>query len=110
MSELLKCPFCGGEAYVDEHRFWSDKTKGFTEKTYGVRCDKCNASSFQFNHSKEEAIKTWNTRKTMERILERLEEESDFFSGKPMGTLQKTYYCKGIERAIEIIKEEGGIC
>lgn len=42
---------------------------------------------------------------SIERILERLEEESNFFCGEPMGTLQKTYYCKGIERAIWIIKK-----
>lgn len=44
----------------------------------------------------------------IERALERLEEESNFFGGEAMGTLQKTYYCKGIEKAIEIVKEEVG--
>ena len=39
-----------------------------------------------------------------EKVIEQLEKESDFFSGEPMGTLQKAYYCKGIERAIEIVK------
>ena len=54
-------------------------------------------------------ISSMPTAYSVEKVVERLEEESDFFSGKPMGTLQKTYYCKGIERAIEIIKKEGQI-
>ena len=44
----------------------------------------------------------------IERALERLDKESNFFHGEPMGTLQKSYYCRGIEKAIEIIKEEVG--
>jgi hypothetical protein len=42
-----------------------------------------------------------------EKVVAELEKESDFFSGKPMGTLQKAYYCKGIERAIEIVRKGG---
>lgn len=42
-----------------------------------------------------------------DRILEQLQEESDFFGGEPMGSLQKAYYCKGITKAIEIVK--GGV-
>ena len=39
------------------------------------------------------------------KLISRLEEESDFFSGKPMGTLQKIFYCKGVECASSIVKE-----
>lgn len=41
----------------------------------------------------------------VKELLEELEKESDFFSGTPMGTLQKTYYCKGVEKSIEIVKK-----
>jgi hypothetical protein len=38
-------------------------------------------------------------------LVERLEAESDFFSGEPMGSLQKHFYCEGVRRSIEIVKE-----
>lgn len=41
----------------------------------------------------------------LDAVVAKLEEESCFFEGKPMGTLQKYYYCEGIKRAIEIVKE-----
>lgn len=40
-----------------------------------------------------------------ELIKEKLEKESDFFGGQPMGSLQKAYYCKGVEKAISIVDE-----
>lgn len=43
----------------------------------------------------------------VEKVLEQLEEESDFFGGEPMGSLQKAYYCKGVENAIDIVKRGG---
>ena len=55
--------------------------------------------------TREEAIKTWNTRKPMERIVERLEESKTNFSR--MGTLQSAYYDKGLDKAIEIVKGGG---
>lgn len=42
-----------------------------------------------------------------ERVVEELEKESDFFGGEPMGSLQKAYYCKGVEKAIEIFRKGG---
>lgn len=93
MSKLKRCPFCGGGAEVIE-----------TEIDWYVRCTKC-SGGVQATISEQEAIRQWNTRKPMDRIVERLEKESSFFEGKPMGTLQKHYYCEGIKRAIEIVKE-----
>lgn len=40
-----------------------------------------------------------------EKIRKRLEPEADFFSDEPMGSLQKAYYCKGVEKAMEIVSE-----
>ena len=101
-DKLLPCPFCGGEAqptFLCNGRYNQIKCK----------TPKCimNVDLPALYGSREEAIEKWNTRKPMERILEQLEEESDFFGGEPMGSLQKAYYCKGIEKAIEIVK--GGV-
>ena len=44
-------------------------------------------------------------KEAFELIRKRLEPEADFFSGEPMGSLQKAYYCKGVEKAMEIVSE-----
>lgn len=63
MTDKLKpCPFCGGEAYIDEHSFYNDKTKGFTDHSYGVLCSKCFAQSSQSYETKKEAKQMWNRR------------------------------------------------
>lgn len=72
-DKLLPCPFCGGEAFVDTHKFWDVEAKDFTVKTYGVRCYECQAGTMQYFRTEEDAIKQWNTRKPMERIVEQLE-------------------------------------
>jgi hypothetical protein len=103
MSELKCCPFCGGEAevgYTNQH-----------DKLFVVGCNTpmCYGNINHFTMvfvSEETAIDTWNTRTPMANIVEKLEEENDFFGGKPMGTIQKAYYCKGIETAINIVKQE----
>ena len=90
-DKLLNCPFC------------DKKLKRF-KGGYEHKSSQCVLSSFILT---DVEVPKWNTRKPMERILEQLEEESDFFGGEPMGSLQKAYYCKGIEKAIEIVK--GGV-
>ena len=44
-------------------------------------------------------------KEAFELIRKRLEPEADFFSGEPMGSLQKAYYCKGVEKAFSIVSE-----
>lgn len=95
MSELKRCPICGSDVQIrriEESNF------------YRINCSYCPCSFEAYD--RDDVIKEWNTRTPIEKVLERLEEESNFFNGEAMGTLQKTYYCKGVEKAIEIIKEE----
>ena len=112
MSELKRCPFCGGEDIR-----YSLKTMGRREGTYHVAmyCNKCNCygartiikpleeTRWQIENNekyKEIAIKAWNTRKPMQNILERLEEEKSDWNDD---------YNVSIKKAIEIVKEEGEI-
>ena len=65
-TDLKRCPFCGGEAKID-------KT---TSNAVEVACSECSASTplfWAFIGGEEKAIEAWNTRKPMERIMERLE-------------------------------------
>ena len=75
MSELKCCPFCGGKAFVDTHRFWDEKAKDFTVQTYGVKCYDCQTGTWQHYRKEEDAIKQWNTRTPMANVVEKLEEE-----------------------------------
>ena len=60
MVELKPCPFCGGEAYIDNNRY-EVRNKTLLGITYFVRCSKCQVESFEY-HSKADAVKAWNRR------------------------------------------------
>lgn len=102
MSELKKCPFCGGEVVMFIEQLDA------TRDCYNFHCDNCDMSIYYDYSDRNMAIKTWNKRKPVERVIERLEEyandlkedwdkydNEDDFGG----------YC-AVSRAIEIIKEE----
>lgn len=98
MSEKIKlkpCPFCGNEAEVI-------KAHSSFLLPYTVVCttEECGASVGKFRRTREEAVGAWNTRKPIEKIVERLEEESnnDLYSSERQ---------IGFEMAIEIVKQEG---
>lgn len=104
-KQLANCPFCGGEAKL--MRFPK------CERKYVVICEneQCMASVGNYSYSKEKAIKAWNTRKPIERIVERLEEQAEecrkywqeFDDEDSFGGMNA--YCD----AVKILKEEGGM-
>jgi hypothetical protein len=116
MSEikLLPCPICNGEVKIalfgcggeewysitrfdDEEnscqcRLFMESEKFFAEDDESVK-----------EKHKQDLINRWNTRKPMERIIERLEEGS---FPKSLGNVTELVILKN--KAIEICKEEGG--
>ena len=59
MTDLLPCPFCGGEAQV-QHQ--SRKLYGDTVDWYGVYCKKQFCGYVSGHQTEAEAIAAWNTR------------------------------------------------
>jgi len=57
MSELKRCPFCGGKGVLQEHRF-----QGYKPNLYGVVCLNCSAQTNQFFSHEKIAIRAWNRR------------------------------------------------
>ena len=110
-NSLLNCPFCGGEAKID---------KTITN-TVSVECTVCHASSRMIlcteGDIEQKAIEAWNTRKPMQNIVERLEEELHLSDKEkrrcihenPLQFDEAKGHARGIANAIEILKEEGGL-
>lgn len=97
-KRLLPCPFCGGEAEVVGGNPY-----------HWVFCKGCDAETGQ-SATIEGAIGKWNTRKPLERIVERLEETKGkdivFCPPRANGKTVKLGQRIGLDRAIEIVKEE----
>jgi hypothetical protein len=98
---VLSCPFCKEELeIVGKGHYFAHKTNG------------CILQHLCFEIDDDEAVEKWNTRKPVERILERLEENCFWTSS----TYDEDGYCNDdseevvdLYKAIEIVKEEGGI-
>ena len=74
MSEikLLPCPVCGGET------MFSDSME---DRLAEVHCAECGARiDVKGYPALSKAIEKWNTRKQMERIIEKLEGKSRFYN------------------------------
>lgn len=60
MSELLPCPFCGGEAYLRDDN-------AIIEPSFWCDCGSCDCGTPSFDKP-EYAIKAWNTRQSSEWV------------------------------------------
>lgn len=114
MSELKCCPFCGGEATLKR-----DQKDDFVEWSIGCynRGCVCSAHTYCYDN-KDDAIRDWNTRKPMDNIVEKLEEEYvdcqknmnlvKDEDGNEAGHIYDEYLNKSIayETAINIVKQE----
>ena len=110
MSEIKKCPFCGGEA--DSHmtisKNYIDRPDG--QPLWFVECtnEECVASSGCYD-TVEEAINAWNQRRPVDDVVETLKGaarlEITVHGGRCNGKTLALGYAKGIESAIQIVKE-----
>lgn len=94
MEDRLKpCPFCGGEADTEwHHGYW------------GVRCGNCCAEVTA--DGMDDVIDKWNTRKSMDRIVEQLKEyQRNYSSG--LGGFTDELVDRVLRNAIEIVKNGG---
>lgn len=113
MSELKRCPFCGGEIKLMflncetfEDIVW-DESIGNVPTWF-----KCYGCDSEFFHDEpidipEKQIEWWNTRKPVERLVERLEEQKAFENVWDDEASCGAY--NAYHHAIEIVKEEGGM-
>lgn len=106
MSELKRCPFCGGEARLQKPY----RKRGWYVICKNTNCG-CRTPFYQHLYTSEEDLRTiatmvWNTRKPMERITERLEEEKKFYNS---ASYTDQAIRQGVMIAIEIVREEGGM-
>lgn len=121
MNELKRCPFCGGEAFMYHSKAHESIILGekvaFKGATF-IECGACNCIISE--PTEEKAIQAWNTRKPMERIIERLEEKAEkaMANSEKAAELGRAYEkhmifngAKGnaFEEAIDIVMEEGRI-
>ena len=101
MSKLKRCPFCGEKARLQKPY----RKRGWYVICKNTNCG-CRTPFYQHLYTSEDDLQTiatmvWNNRKPMERIVERLENK--------INRLHNVNWNAAIERAIEILKEEGGM-
>lgn len=112
---LKNCPFCGGKAetyeYESSRDIYDSDTLGYVDTEYftkyGVGCTLCGCIVAEKN-SEEEAIKAWNTKKPMERIVERLEELQEEYMYPDDDDYIVGQY-DGVREALTVVLEEGGL-
>ena len=111
MRELKRCPFCGG----DNVGIWCNHpVSPLIEESYEAHCYDCHFGLHPVGE-REEAIKAWNTRKPMDRIVERLEEQQKLYEKAREATgwipdkANYSGFSKAFEKVITIVKEEGGV-
>lgn len=92
MSEELKpCPFCGGKPKLEKFRW--------TGIEYSIICTECGCRTFESNNYNA-VIKAWNTRKPVDKCVERMIKEKRMKSSRDV--ISHSIWHK----AISIISEE----
>ncbi len=91
MSELNNCPCCGGQAGACR------KLRTYFEK-YAVICTECGIRTDDYP-TMEMAIEKWNTRKPMDRIVERLGKEVIYQDEKSNEAADDVFEEISVERA-----------
>lgn len=94
-DKLLPCPFCGGELK-------------FSEILHIAICNECDAHiGFpKLSSNKSKVINAINTRKPMERIVERLEEKSNDIPIQYEMNYEKGFG-DGIDYSVDIVRNGG---
>lgn len=112
IEEHKKCPCCDSKcvscgSFIDRNK----------EEIY-IRCNSCGLKiQLAKEYGWEELLKRWNTRKPLQNIVERLEEELRLAEEErdrcPIKALpyydSVKGYANGVHNAIEIVKEKGGV-
>ena len=104
-KRLLNCPFCGGKATmkISPHG---------AERWVLIQCSSVGCVQQQgFCRDQEEAIKQWNTRKSMQEIVERLEEKTEQLLDTYIEDNEGIDLCLHIafKNATNYVKEIGGM-
>ena len=98
MTDKLKpCPFCGGNNIgVFKHEYF------YKSHLYAANCYDCHFG-LKMVATEEEAIKIWNTRKPMDRIVEQLVQHAENGSTRK-GSVTRVSAFVQLNDAIAIVK------
>jgi hypothetical protein len=116
-TKLLPCPICGGNvdvALMGSDIEWWSITRGKGKDRCKCRlfmessCFSSDESQEYKEAAKQRMIECWNTRKPMERIVERLEQVAKDYADSSDEYGQGKYF--SYSNAAEIVKKEGGLC
>ena len=89
MNEIKKCPFCGGEVklmaiagepFPPTYEVELDKITSDSDDICYIHCPTCGVNwhkEVRIESFPLDTIKAWNTRKPLERVIERLEEQAE---------------------------------
>lgn len=107
----MPCPFCGSvDLGFQEGGDGVNEVYSYTVVCHGEDCLTSEYGSLCLVTSIEDAIKAWNTRATpsLEAIIEKIEAEKK--KDEPITSYMKVdIHNAALDKAISIIREEGGI-
>lgn len=108
MEWLKKCPICGGNLTIENYNGKEINLKSRDmekEDEYTAFCS-CGFSFGLYDITFREFLDRLNTRKPMDRIVDRLEEKLSIARQSSYGNEISLGIASGLNLAIEIVKEE----